>query len=212
MTAYNNLADSKISVDAPITQEVLTAIRDNPIAITEGSSGAPKIQHGAISVSGVTAGNFSAFEPYEYIGTGDAKVASLRFRNDINLTSGNSQTSSVLMVIGLTGVYRFRLAMHKRVGFGGDRALLLIDDAVVLQRESGGNSGIFDITADIAVSQGQEIKLRVQEISGGITGSSVFCTEAQCFIGVSEKSAAARGRTCTEDITELNFSTQQFEN
>lgn len=211
MTAYNNLADSKISVDAPITQEVLTAIRDNPIAITEASSGAPKVEHGAISVSGVTAGNFSAFDPYEYI-DGDKRVASLRFRNDVTLTSGNSQTSSVLMVIGLTGVYRFRLAMHKRVGDGGDRVLLLIDDDVVLQRESGGDSGIFDTTADILVSQGQEIKLRVQEISGGINGNSSLCTEAQCFIGVSEKSAAARGRTCTEDITELNFSTEQFEN
>lgn len=211
MTAYNNLADSKISVDAPITQEVLTAIRDNPIAITEASSGAPKVEQGAISVSGVTAGNFSAFEPYEYI-DGDARVASLRFRNDIALSSGSSQTSSVLMVIGLTGVYRFRLAMHKRVGDGGDRVLLLIDDDVVLQRESGGDSGIFDTTADIAVSQGQEIKLRVQEISGGINGAANLCTEAQCFIGVSEKSAAARGRTCTEDITELNFSTDEFEN
>ena len=211
MTAYNNLADSKISVDAPITQEVLTAIRDNPIAITEASSGAPKVEHGAISVSGVTAGNFSAFDPYEYI-DGDKRVASLRFRNDVTLTSGNSQTSSVLMVIGLTGVYRFRLAMHKRVGDGGDRVLLLIDDDVVLQRESGGDSGIFDTTADILVSQGQEIKLRVQEISGGINGNSSLCTEAQCFIGVSEKSAASRGRTCTEDITELNFSTEQFEN
>jgi len=211
MTAYNNLADSKISVDAPITQEVLTAIRDNPIAITEASSGAPKVEHGAISVSGVTAGNFSAFDPYEYI-DGDKRVASLRFRNDVTLTSGNSQTSSVLMVIGLTGVYRFRLAMHKRVGDGGDRVLLLIDDDVVLQRESGGDSGIFDTTADIPVSQGQEIKLRVQEISGGISGNSNLCTEAQCFIGVSEKSAAARGRTCTEDITELNFSTDEFAN
>ena len=202
MTAYNNLADSKISVDAPITQEVLTAIRDNPIAITEASSGAPKVEHGAISVSGVTAGNFSALEPYEYI-DGDVRLTSLRFRNDVTLVSGNSQTSPVLMVIGLTGVYRFRLAMHKRVGSGGDRVLLLIDDVVVLQRESGGDTGIFDTTADIAVSQGQEIKLR---------GDDNQCTEAQCFIGVSEKSAAARGRTCTEDITELNFSTEQFEN
>ena len=44
MTAYVTIADSEIDPDSPITTGLKTKERDNPIAITEGSSGAPKIQ------------------------------------------------------------------------------------------------------------------------------------------------------------------------
>lgn len=47
MTAYTAIADSEIDVDSPITESLMTRLRNNPIAITEGSAGAPLIQTAA---------------------------------------------------------------------------------------------------------------------------------------------------------------------
>lgn len=53
MTDYTTVTDSEIDQDSPITQPLLTALRDNPIAITEGASGAPKIQEAAMDSASV---------------------------------------------------------------------------------------------------------------------------------------------------------------
>lgn len=49
MTTYTTIGAGEIDVDSPISTSLMTKLRDNPIAITEGSSGAPKIQTAAIS-------------------------------------------------------------------------------------------------------------------------------------------------------------------
>ena len=54
MTTYTAIADTDIDVGSPITTGLMTKLRDNPIAITEGSSGAPNIQTAAIANSAVT--------------------------------------------------------------------------------------------------------------------------------------------------------------
>lgn len=48
MTAYVTIPDTDIDQDSPVTQTLMTALRDNAIAITEGSSGAPRIQAKAL--------------------------------------------------------------------------------------------------------------------------------------------------------------------
>jgi hypothetical protein len=54
MTAYTLIADSEKDVDSPITESFFTRFRNNPIAITEGSTGAPKIQTAAYQDASVT--------------------------------------------------------------------------------------------------------------------------------------------------------------
>jgi len=54
MTAYNDIADSDVDPESPGTTTTFTRLRDNPIAITEGSSGAPKIQEAALNDEAVT--------------------------------------------------------------------------------------------------------------------------------------------------------------
>lgn len=48
MTGYTSLSDSAIDSDSIFIQDIAYALRDNPIAISEGSSGAPKIQEAAL--------------------------------------------------------------------------------------------------------------------------------------------------------------------
>lgn len=43
MTDYTSIANSQIDPKAPVTSELMTALRDNPIAIAEGAAGAPKV-------------------------------------------------------------------------------------------------------------------------------------------------------------------------
>jgi hypothetical protein len=43
MTSYVAIPNGDIDQDSPITQPLMTALRDNPIAITEAAPGAPRI-------------------------------------------------------------------------------------------------------------------------------------------------------------------------
>lgn len=54
MTAYVSIPNSDVDPESPITTSLIIALRDNPTAITEGASGAPKIQTAAITNANVT--------------------------------------------------------------------------------------------------------------------------------------------------------------
>jgi hypothetical protein len=53
MTAYTTLSDTALSQDKPLTQSTARAFRDNPLAIAEGDSTAPKIQPAAIDTDSI---------------------------------------------------------------------------------------------------------------------------------------------------------------
>lgn len=53
MTDWTTIADSQVDPKAPVTSELMTALRDNPAAITEGAIGAPKIQEAAMDEDSV---------------------------------------------------------------------------------------------------------------------------------------------------------------
>jgi hypothetical protein len=44
MTDYSALTNSQVEPNAPVTSELVTALRDNPIAIAEGSIGSPEME------------------------------------------------------------------------------------------------------------------------------------------------------------------------
>jgi len=83
MTDYNDIPQADIDTDSPIDESLLERMRDNPIAITEGSSGAPKIQTAAIQDSAVTSPKISALA----VITG--KIA------DLAVTAGKIATGAV---------------------------------------------------------------------------------------------------------------------
>lgn len=49
MTAYVTIPNGDIDQDSPLTQPLMTAMRDNPLAMFEGASGAPKFQGNAVA-------------------------------------------------------------------------------------------------------------------------------------------------------------------
>lgn len=56
MADYIPIDNSEIAPDAPITAGLGARWRDNPIAISEGAAGAPRIQDAAMSTTVTTAG------------------------------------------------------------------------------------------------------------------------------------------------------------
>lgn len=57
MADYTTITDAQVDPEAPITSELMSALRDNPIAIAEAATGAPKIDPRAID--SLLAGPFS---------------------------------------------------------------------------------------------------------------------------------------------------------
>jgi len=60
MTTYTTINNNEVDADSPITESLLTRLRDNPIAITEGATGAPTIQAGALANGCVRSDTFAA--------------------------------------------------------------------------------------------------------------------------------------------------------
>ena len=56
MADYRTITDAEVDPDAPLTSSLGYAFRDNPIAIAEGATGAPRIQDGALDTSVTVAG------------------------------------------------------------------------------------------------------------------------------------------------------------
>jgi hypothetical protein len=56
MTTYTTIPNEDIDQDSSVTQTLMTLLRDNPIALSEGSAGAPRIQDAALSTTVTEAG------------------------------------------------------------------------------------------------------------------------------------------------------------
>ena len=56
MADYTTITDAQVDPEAPITSELMSALRDNPIAIAEGAAGAPRVEPIAFSANYYTAG------------------------------------------------------------------------------------------------------------------------------------------------------------
>ena len=53
MATWNTIQNTEIAVDAPVTSQLMTKVRDNLDAVTEGANGAPKIQTAAYQANSV---------------------------------------------------------------------------------------------------------------------------------------------------------------
>ena len=51
MASYVTITDSQVDPEAPITSELMSSLRDNPLAIAEAAAGAPKIDPTALDTT-----------------------------------------------------------------------------------------------------------------------------------------------------------------
>ena len=97
--AWVTIADSDIDPDSPITTSLMTALRDNPIAIADGSAGAPAVQTAALEQTGGIEAVTQACVRASAIGTTELKTG----------TSSNSTSATLLDFTMAGGQYAFLL-------------------------------------------------------------------------------------------------------
>jgi hypothetical protein len=128
VTTYTPIPDSSIDVDSPGTQSLFGALRNNPIAIAEGASGAPRIAHKAI-----TSGAF-----YATCGAGGAVLTSnnpIPFNSETFDMEGWFSTSTYRYTPQVEGLYLIQASLTYSSGLA---------TAVQLNiRKNGGNAAVF---------------------------------------------------------------------
>jgi len=82
MTSYITITDTETDPSAPLTAELAKKWRDNPIAIAEGSTGAPYAQSGWHPYDGVTIGDGADGVFYDF--TVDGAVSSVETPNFVD--------------------------------------------------------------------------------------------------------------------------------
>jgi hypothetical protein len=121
MTTYTAITNSQIDQDSPITTGLMTQIRDNPIAISEGSSGAPKIQEAALDSAIVSQSKLkSSLASYSVTTTGVVVLAGGRFGfyPTFQNTAGIATTTAQLMSARNPGTESTELSITALSGGG----------------------------------------------------------------------------------------------
>lgn len=112
MTDYNAIANADIDQDSPITDTLLQSLRDNPIAMMEGASGAPRLYGDAVATNDeLPVLTVTAADTYN-VGAGLNTVQTA--------SSGNSltyETFYTLTVVAVTGTIRIGGQQFSSGGF-----------------------------------------------------------------------------------------------
>lgn len=101
MTTFTTIPDSELAVDAPARSINALQLRDNPIAITEGAAGAPRIVFEALEQHEVAAGSVVSWSVEQettttstsYVDTARIRVVcagTIRFQGDQKVTGSGS--------------------------------------------------------------------------------------------------------------------------
>lgn len=97
MTTYTAIILGQIDQDSPVTQPLVTALRDNPIAIAEGASGAPRIEDAALDATATTPGAVWVTNRIALVGNGGlGTYAYLKPTGTSTITPGSNVAGSGL--------------------------------------------------------------------------------------------------------------------
>ena len=130
MTTFREIEESEVAIDAPITTSLMTAIRDNPIAILEGDATAPTILKTAF-VRTPSAGGFVVLEAVTH-------------------QSEEDNNAALQAQCLITGNYRFRLHVRNAIETGQND--FAHEEDVEVKLKSGGTTYIHQTVESGAVS------------------------------------------------------------
>jgi len=146
VTTYTPIGDNQVDVDSPVNVELMTALRDNPLAMFEGSSGAPVLALAALGP--VTAGSVTRYQD-----TATITASSTSY------TYGNQFWSSH------SGTIRFRTTSS---GGSAGGTVQIIKNGVQYTSYAAGGS----VDTDIPVAIGDKFQFGVRNNTGSPTTSA----------------------------------------
>lgn len=143
MADWTDIANNEIDGDSPITESLMTALRDNPTAITEGATGAPRIENLAMAENVVTAGSV-------YIKNHDIEE---QHQGTSTITIKEFYTTQ-------SGTCRISFDF-KGNGTGTAYARIYKNDSPVGTLRSTGGTAYTTYTEDISISIGDYVQIKV---------------------------------------------------
>ena len=181
MTTYRGISDTEVAVDAPITQQLMQALKDNMTAIREGDASAPDLSW--LVHPNPVAGNMRI-----YGGTST---------NGVTEISGvTSDTYGPTHTMLRTGVFRFQVVCSKSGNQGSAKAYLYKGGSVVGTGGVIGGSSTITNTFDVAFNYGDTWRVRFEEINQGVSGG-----EVEVAIGCNTYAASTISEICRLNIS-----------
>ena len=179
MTAYVTITDGEIDQDSAVTQPLLTAIRDNPIAITEGAVGAPRVLIGALE----------RLNPGTVIRSRSDAVSSTTSATDVNTFLFNIMQYGTIRLIfsqrsvfGSTStayIYRYRNGITTTIASWATASTSFIDRSADFGVLPGDQVGIFHKTSGTAVEVSTQ---RIQTNGESLWPGAVASVEGNVFL------------------------------
>lgn len=138
MTTYTAIPDGDIDQDSPVTQPLMTLMRDNPIAITEGAADAPRVTPGALSIN----------QAYQAIPTSGSASFSITDLANCELIALMPIGQLLRVSSGSAGIIDFRVALSDDNGTSYASSFTYYSNAATGPGEnfSGAMPGLIDLT------------------------------------------------------------------
>ena len=174
MTSYIAITDAETDPEAPLTSELAKKWRDNPIAITEGATGAPRIVAAAM-----------------YRPTSGTVVQRdcLPWGSETNAASGTETITNLLRaspftaLVSCTVQVRLTFTMASSGG-GSSNSVAVLKNGTSVQTYTTSQTGV---TVNVSLSAGETLAIRTRSISGG-AGQSADLTISVCEYRVDTRS------------------------
>lgn len=186
MPSYREINDTEVAVDAPLTQQLLQALKDNLLAIIEDDASAPSIKRSSIS---------DAVADQKVASAGNVSIGA----EQVLRATGSEDITSNGFVIAVAGVYNLKGLIKKDNTFGTVRCDILKNGVSI---ENGTNVSGMAVTMsaeidDVTLQAGDVITVKMNEISNiGLNDAT-----AVGLIGTSVETAAFYNRIGGRDIS-----------
>ena len=178
MTTYTAIPNGDIDQDSPVTQELLTALRDNSIAIAEGATGAPRLFGEAVASAnnGLPVLTVAAADTYS-LTEGAAPVS-----GTLSTTSTSDVMAQQWTISTFTGVVRARASHNTTVSGSSTSTLTLFKNGVSVQAFTQSLSTPAARVVDVAVSVGDVLEWRHRTNANSSVVSAISLTASNAYV------------------------------
>jgi len=188
MPSYREINDTEVAVDAPLTQQLLQALKDNITAIIEDDASAPSIKRSAIS---------DAVADQKVASAGNVSIGAEQV---LRTEPASIDRTSNGFVIAVGGVYNLKGLIQKSNAFGTARCDILKNGASIENGTNVSSTTAVTMSAEISnvtLQVGDVITVKMNEISNLGSNNAT----AVGLIGTSVETAAFYNRIGGRDIT-----------
>lgn len=192
MATYRQISDSEVAVDAPLTQQLMQAYKDNLTSVIEDDASAPSIKRSAIS---------DAVSDQKLAVAGNVSIGAEEI---LKVGVSTQDTNSPKFIVAVSGKYNIVACAFKLNSqySGSLRAVVYVNNTVATQT---GNLGSTNFTSSVAsdyqLNAGDEVYVQFDEIN---PISGLADAQVRAFLGVSVETAAFYNRIGGRDISDVS--------